>query len=507
MFIKRYNSGGYEYARLLKAQRAKGGRRHDELVYHLGRVVDYENGVYRNKERGIYRYVLGEGFKDVEDPSKYLELFYGSKLELILDFGPEYVFIEALKKDGFFNVLSSVTTGNKDTLLSLVLHKMLWKDSNLYAQDFWRTSYCRIAFPNAKLASQRVSEFLESVGDEVLVRNFFSVYLAHIREKTGNSSHSILIDSTGLPNDCLMDITAKNVHNGVASNEVRLILVMDRKSGYPLYFRYVKGTIVDVSTLTTTINEVKRYGVNIEHCILDAGYCSADNFEQLNSAKIPFVIRLKAGNDVYAKLIKDNINGLDTLDNSVVYGNRAVFIKRVQLEFHGSPSFAYVSIDHAEQSKQRERILMKPLSAFKSIEERVEKYRNCGVFVIISKLAVDVSEILPLYYSRQAIEQVFDFGKNYANLLPLRTHDEATFRGHLLISFMATIAIMTIDKLFLQANPKSKKPKLNFIYARSCLRQMKCEVYSDKIIAIEPDAASNMVLQALKVNVPKTLPL
>ena len=99
------------------------------------------------------------------------------------------------------------------------------------------------------------------------------------------------------------------------------------------------------------------------------------------------------------------------------------------------------------------------------------------------------------------MEQAFDFGKNYANLLPLRTFSEATFRGHLLVSFMATASIMTIDRLFTAAHPKAKNKKtINFIQARSCLRQMKCQVYTDRVSVIEPDRKSNDVLKALKVN-------
>jgi transposase len=203
--------------------------------------------------------------------------------------------------------------------------------------------------------------------------------------------------------------------------------------------------------------------------------------------------------------VEEHVPELDTLENAVVYGKRAVFIKCVPLNnFHGKGAFAYVSIDQEVQAQERKQIIMKA-SDFKSDEERAKKYRNSGVFIIVSKIKVDVKEILPLYYSRQAIEQVFDFSKNYANILPLRTHAETTFRGHLLVSFMATVAIMTIDRLFLNANPKSKKTKFNFIQTRSCLRQMKCNVYKDKIIVVEPDAACNAVIKALKVDFKKTI--
>jgi hypothetical protein len=506
LFIRTYGSNGKEYATLVNARREKETKKKlNDKIYQLGRVLDKEKGIYRNKDRGVYRYVLEEGFSDIEDQEAFLDLSYGCKLEMILDFGREFIFAKALEIEGILRVFTSILPEEADTLLSLVLHKMLCNEANSYAEDFWRTSYCRIVYPKARLASQRISEFLESIGDEAVIRNFFSTYLKHVSSKAGTSNHSILIDSTGLPNDCKMSITATNVHNGVISNEVRLILLMDRKTGYPLYFRYVKGTIVDVNTLNRTIEEVQEYGINVDHCIMDAGYYCEDNIKDLNAASIPYVIRLKGGNDIYDKLVEEHVLGLDTLDNASVYGKRAVFIKCVPINnFHGKEAFAYVSIDQEVQAQERAQIIRKSSNSEIDMEMR-EKYRNSGVFIIVSKIKVDVKEILPLYYTRQAIEQVFDFSKNYANILPLRTHAEATFRGHLLISFMATVAIMTIDRLFLNAHPKSKKPKLNFIQARSCLRQMKCNVYKDKIIVVEPDAACNTVIKALKVDFKKTI--
>jgi hypothetical protein len=506
LFIKTYKSGGKEYATLVCARRKKTtGEKFNDRIYQLGRVLDKEKGIYHNKDRGVYRYILGVGFSDIEDQETFLDLSYGRKLEMILDFGREFIFSNALEIEGILKVFTSILPREADTLLSLVLHKMLCNEANSYAEDFWRTSYCRIVYPKARLASQRISEFLKNIGDEAVIRNFFSTYLKHISSKAGTSHHSVLIDSTGLPNDCKMSITATNVHNGVISNEVRLILLMDRKTGYPLYFRYVKGTIVDVNTLKETIEEVQEYGIDVDHCIMDAGYYCEDNIKELNAASIPYVIRLRGGNDIYDKLVEEHVPELDTPGNAVVYGKRVVFIKCVLINnFHGKDAFAYVSIDQEVQAQERAQIIIKA-SNCKFDTEKTKQYRNSGVFIIVSKIKVDVKEILPLYYTRQAIEQVFDFSKNYANILPLRTHAEATFRGHLLISFMATVAIMTIDRLFLNANPRSKKPKLNFIQARSCLRQMKCNVYNDKIIVIEPDAACNAVIKALKVEFTKII--
>ena len=130
-----------------------------------------------------------------------------------------------------------------------------------------------------------------------------------------------------------------------------------------------------------------------------------------------------------------------------------VFIKCMPIKFQSGDTFAYVAIDYDAQTSARRSDNKKPTSKFASDSARDEKLMNIGVFVLISKVKVEKSEILSLYYSRQAIEQTFDFEKNYANLLPMRTHREDTFRRHLLISFLATASIKAIDKMFMVAHP------------------------------------------------------
>jgi len=44
----------------------------------------------------------------------------------------------------------------------------------------------------------------------------------------------------------------------------------------PLFFRYMAGNIVDVSSLRTTVEELKKYGVSRYFVILDALLHKAD---------------------------------------------------------------------------------------------------------------------------------------------------------------------------------------------------------------------------------------
>ena len=504
MYIKYFYTNSSKYARLQEAKRDEHGRRYEIVHCQLGRVIDEEKGIFKSRSRGVFKYSLENGFSDIEDPQEYLACTYGSKIELILDFGAIYVFLQVLKEDGVLEVFKSVIPEKSDTLLTLILHDMLTAEANQYAEDFWRTSYARIALPDAKLRSQRLSEFLAVLGEETVYRRFFDTYLSYVVSKSKTSRHGIIVDSTGLQNDSHMELAALNVHNGVANHEIRLILAVDRHTRYPLYFRCVKGNILDVNSLKITIADIERYGIEVDSCIIDAGYYCGENIDDLNRSKIPYLLRLKAGNNIYDELVAKHLDGLDAYENRVIYGKRVVFIKCVPLDFHSGKAFAYVAIDLETQSDDRRRIYSKDPKDFKSKAERDEKLRTSGVFILISKTEATVEEILPLYYSRQAIEQAFDFEKNYANLIPLRIHSEAVLRGHLMISFMATASIMTIDKLLGNAHPKAKNRKpINFLQAKSCLRQMKCLVYDGQIAITEPDRQSNEVLKALKITYSK----
>jgi transposase len=98
-------------------------------------------------------------------------------------------------------------------------------------------------------------------------------------------------------------VTAINNHNGVISNETRLVLVLDKKSGLPIYFRYVAGNIVDVMTLEATLAEVRAYGVDVRHAIVDAGYYSEKNIRAMHESEISFVLRMPPNRKLHKELI------------------------------------------------------------------------------------------------------------------------------------------------------------------------------------------------------------
>ena len=488
-FIHYRTIKGALYASVCTPRKTNGKK--DNQEQYLGRVIDKEKGVFRNRERGTFTYSLAHGYSTCESPASVEE-------RLILNFGDSFILHRILENSGFWDLFRSILPTHQDTLCSLLFYRVLRGGASCYAADWWEGSYARILCPSAKLASQRISEFFRELGEEKVQRNFFPQYLSMVSE--GQKNHGILVDSTGMPNDIQFPLTAINNHNGVISNETRLILVIDRLTGLPLLYRYAAGNIVDVTTLKSTILELNAYGVNVDFSILDAGYYSEKNVKALYADNIRFITRLKPNLTMYKTLVAENINDLESTCNAVFYRDRLLYIKCVEFELFERTAYAYVAIDYQRRHDEAYTYIKKSLEDKKLSADVVDaNAKTKGMFIIISSEKVDTSEILPLYYMRQTIEQVFDIYKNNADLVPLRTHNEETFRGHLMLSFLSAIVFMQVNQLL-------DGVKYSAEGAFRALHNLKCKVFDDRILVKEATRKENEIASHLGCVLPLQLP-
>jgi hypothetical protein len=492
-FVRYEKKNGVEYASVYKAKRI-GEKKTNEVEY-LGRVIDKTQGIYQNRSRGVFCFSLDKGYANAPK-----ENISQGKEKLIVDFGDVYIFDEMLKKSGLRAVFESILPEDADTMLAMVAHRTLDSNTaNRYALEWWEGSYARILYPKAKLRSQRISEFLCAIGEENCQRQFFRNYLSYLSVKS--KSRGILVDSTGLPNDIQFPLTAINNHNGAVSNEARLILVVDRHTKMPIYFRYAAGNIVDVATLKTTLLELEVFGVDVDFAIVDAGYYSEGNIREMQEAGISFIVRLVSNRKLYKELIDEHADSLDDAGNMVCYRQRLIFIKKVPIDLFGFAGYAYVAVDVDRKHDEIKRYAKAAL-ANKDIssQEMNQTMRTKGIFILLASRDVDVNDILPLYYERQAIEQVFDFTKNNADLIPLRVHSEETFRGHLLLSFLASTAYIVANNLLDGSDNCA-------MTAFHLFRNLKCKVFDSCSIVLEPNKNMNYIAKHLNLSIPSMLDL
>lgn len=156
-------------------------------------------------------------------------------------------------------------------------------------------------------------------------------------------------------------MTAVNNHSGVINEELRLIYVVQQHTGMPLFFRYVAGNVIDVSTITRTIAELKATGVNTEFAILDAGYYTGANADVLLDSSISFMDRMKSNFKVYKKIVNEHLNGLMVKENAVIYNKRLIYIKCVPCkigEKENRKAYAYLCKDMTAYSEGQKMLLL-----------------------------------------------------------------------------------------------------------------------------------------------------
>ena len=510
MFLAFDIKNGVKYAKWLRSVRVGGTVRHEYV--NIGLVLDERRRIFRNRQRGVFTFDPQTGeYGPV--PADFVPPPAGRRgpERLILDFGDAYVLDAFLAASGLRATLDAIGYGNPDTLRAMLAHYVLCGMAACHAASWWEGSYARLLWPRADLRSQRISEFLAALGSETLQRRFFAAYLDAVhglvrRRDDGKGKGktkalgSVLIDSTGLPNSIRFPLTAVSNHNGKVGNEVRLIYVLHRGSGLPLYFRCCPGNVVDVSTLVRTLAELDELGIAPEEAILDAGYYDLENLGELYGRGIAFVTRLGEHLALHKDLMAAHLGSVMRRGNLVRFNERYVYVKRVPCKPDGvHDGWAYLGLDPARKRDEEEKLFARAGRCGMDAAEVHDAMAAQGTFTLLSSKRLAPSDILPTYYARQQIEQVFDLGKNYAPMLPLRVQSEEALRGHLLLTFVAT-AVFRLLQERLECSPYN--PQSMF----QNLRNQKCKVYDRQIIPQEPAKKANDAYKLLDIPSPAKLP-
>jgi transposase len=137
----------------------------------------------------------------------------------------------------------------------------------------------------------------------------------------------------------------------VAVNEIRLIYVVDRDTFNPIYYRAIPGNVVDIVTLKSTINELKSMNINVGYSVLDAGYNSESNLEELYSLDINFMTRLISNRRLYKKLLEENCDIIEQPRHRIVYNDRLLYMVMNKVTLPNNRiAFAYIGIDVAKKN-------------------------------------------------------------------------------------------------------------------------------------------------------------
>ena len=495
MFVSYSRKGDKTYARMAASRRV-GGVVVKETS-NLGRVVDRERHVFRSRERGTFTFDPKTGEFGPAPAGDWP----APPERLVLDFGDAWALDSLATSEGLWGAPGAASPSDSDELRCLCLHYALAPSQpNCLAGCWWEGSWARVAYPSARLASQRVSELPGRVGDEAAQRRFFDAYLAWVADMADGTAR-VSVDSTGLPNSSRMPLTAISNHNGEVSEECRLTYVPGQSTALPVYLRVAAGNVVDAATLERTFAELGAVGLPASWAVLDAGYWSAGNVRATGEAGIKFLTRLRPNVRAYGDVVAERLTTVREADKLVAHGGRYVYVDRSEAELvPGVRGWPCLCLDMRARGREQHRPFARAGRRGPAPEEVHGRMGRMGVFVLASTADIAAPDVLDAYYARQRIEQVFDVGKNYASLLPLRVHPEETPGGHLLPAFCATALLCRLQsRMPAKATPMPQ--------ALAAARNQKCKVYSSKVITCEPTSSANELYRAIGAVCPVEIPL
>lgn len=410
----------------------------------------------------------------------------------ILDCGDTYAIREVARAIGLDHVIDE-TFGHLDSTLALTAFQITEGSAMYNCGDWMEANIAKKLFPQAKTSSQDISRLIKTLGRQDLQTAFFKAYIA----KFFPNKRGILLDSTALPSAINSSINAFGYASGSIEQNVSCLMLVDKKTSLPIYFRAIGGDIADISTVKTTVAEIKQLGLEADSAILDAGFCSSENIGFMCEEGINFVTRLPKSHKIFREFVSA-AGAMEIAENTVQYGDRFVFVKSLEREVYGHPLHVHVICDPSKKGKDIHSIFRGQLDGGLSEEETKtlnEKMKTAGIFILLSREQVEKNQILPSYYARQAIEQVFGFAKSNTNILPLRVHDEQSIRGYLMLVFMALIIYITMRQRM--TGPVDK--------GLLALRSLKAKVFDAEIVIQEPNRKVKDILKQLKIIMPTSL--
>ncbi len=485
----------------------------------LGKVVTLDEtgkrGVFLSPTRGLVAYdSVSDVFESIgkDDPRvKALDLFAEPQIHTV--FGDSYLFLQVCEKSGLLKVLRTAFPQDKDyeRVLSHLLHSVLKDGSRVSCDDFISKSFASYLFgsiPTGSLGSDTV--YFSMMGEDRSKVAFFKAFVAQMRKKDPLFGKGCYVDSTPLPNTIRDNPFNALCSHGIQSTSIqtRLVLVLDEKTGFPVWYSIIPGNVLDLSTLRSTMEDVaETLDIRIDDFVLDAGYASKETIETFhcgNEEGKTMTVRMPAKNGYpYKTLYHQAKKLMGNAKYEFIRQGHTYFGKRFETEVFGFKMYAYVYVDRDNALEGCRGYRLKHEDEYQKLTDKEKNWYSVrfGFFILLSTEMKEPDEKLDDYFGRTRIETVFKTSKEYLNLLPLSKWSDLTVRGKILSDIISTIALLQLRKTL-------TGPGISTCKLIGKTQSLMCTKKKDGTVIVEvPNKQVKEFYKDLKVKVPSSVDL
>ncbi len=425
--------------------------------------------VYLGKEDAATKQIKAPGKKWYPKSSRdYGNLFLLEKISTLI---------------GLTGILKEVFPNEWRKLITCIFFEVL-EAKPLYLCSSWsEDTYINLT---DKLSSQRISELLKSVGENVYAR----IEFLRLWSQKRRDDKFIVFDITSISSYSKF---IESVEWGYNRDKERLPqinfgMVFGQPSMLPLFYNVYQGSIRDVSTLKNILKFLGHFKLSTVTFILDKGFYSSENISELKGKKLHFIIPLTFTVKQACKLIEKHREEITDVSNALRVNKQILYCVRDKISINQYRLNAYIYFNKKKSVADEERLLGKLMEAEEKVEQRhfrnrekLEKYitehthelkkffvirkvkgffvlrrdkeriersiKQMGYVVMLSTRSMKAQELLLLYRNKDCVEKSFDNIKNELSANRLRVHSRESMEGRLFISFISLILYSRIHNI------------------------------------------------------------
>jgi transposase len=335
------------------------------------------------------------------------------------------------------------------------------------------------------LQSQRISELLNTITYPKIM-NFYEFWASHISE---NEYLALDITSVSSYSSLINDVESGYNRDGEKLKQINICLLFGENSGLPVFSSLYPGSINDVATLQSFIDQIKFFSDKSYKLVMDKGFHSKDNILYLlkNCPEYKFLLAVPFTSKYAQKLVRDGVSIFDEalafrLHNDILVSKSNIeqYLGRYTLKY--AVFYNSILYNKAKQDKidfalsLKEEALKEPL---KFIEDKeYKKYLHfikdtstgsinislnmnsiarqiihSGWLVIVTNdCDINNEDIINIYRNKDVVEKAFDRLKNNLNFNRFTVHSDNRVKGKHFISMISLIMISYIHNVMLKNN-------------------------------------------------------
>ena len=410
--------------------------------------------------------------------------------------GPYLLHEKITHKHGLGKLMKKCFGEKWKFMLSLV-YFLVHKGTALSRSEPWSMS-CLHPFDES-ISSQRISELLREISEDER-QQFLALWLEHILDEDYLCYDITSVSSYARHNEYTQ--YGYNRDND-SLEQINLAMLFGQNSRLPAYYRRMQGNISDVATLKTTVKSLNFLGTDNIHLILDRGFYSVANIDELYRRHHKFTIALPTSRKWVQAYLDKHHENIASPKNYLVTGESEALYTTTELHKWGENKHRgylhlYYNAERAASefdrftrkliSLRNEVLEGKPVKGHEDFyhryliiketpkrglkvtynDEEIKKHRDCysGFFCILSNKIKDPAEALGVYRDKDVVENCFDDLKNHLDMKRLRVHSSEAMDCRLFIQFLSLIYISAI-RITIQAHTK-----LKYLTTREVLEEM-----------------------------------